>query len=145
MNKKILLVLALSLLLPTFNVIALAEEKEDAFYSSLSEKEYKEYAHAKLNVRKKILGKDLDEASNSLGKYSFGELSNFPDNDEFYFFASAIEDKNMIVKKYAIYDVNGKRIETGVHRHAKKEAVMKKDFNGWETAVSDDELSNKRE
>lgn len=146
MNKKIILVLVLSLLLPNLTVgVLAADTSENEFYSSLQEKEYKEYAHANLNVRKKVLGKDLDEVSKSLGKYSFGDLADFPANKEFYFFASALEDKHSIIKKYVIYDVNGKRIEAGINRHAKKESVMKNEFNGWETAIGEDELSNKRE
>lgn len=148
MNKKIIYIFVLSLILSNLSVgkvVFGADKSADEFYSLLPESEYKEYTDAKINVREKTLGKNINEASKGLGKYSFGDLAEYPDNEIYYFFASAIEDKNMIIKKFAVYNVSGKRIETGMHRVAKKEAVMKDGFNGWETPLDDNELSNKRD
>lgn len=148
MYKKVKLFLVLFLLLPNLTISALAANNPvDEFYTSLPGNEYKEYSHANVNVREKVLGKDLAKASAGLGEYTFpsSDFSGFSSDKEYYFFASAIENKQMIIKKYAIYDIDGKRVAAGIHSHAKKEAVMKKEFNGWDTPFGQDELSNKRE
>ena len=148
MKKIISLILVLSLFLLNLNVCVFAAgNKVDEFYNSLPKSEYKEYAHAKASIREIVLGKDLDKASLGLGKYAFDGLKKgfLPDNQEFYYFASAIEDEHTIIKKYAIYDLNGKRIATGINRHAKKESVLNNKFKGWEKPVGENELSNKRE
>ena len=118
---------------------------EDEFYSSLSQNEnkYKEYKNATLNIRKKINGIELKQVEKELGKYSFGALSADYPQHEVYFFASIYEDDHMIVKKYAIYDLDGKLLNSGIHRAAKKEAVLNGEFNGWENPSGENELSDK--
>lgn len=127
-----------------WNVFAI-DTPEDEFYSSLTknEHEYKEYQNATLNIRKKLNGSsELRDLEKELDKYNFGDLSyDYPDI-EVYFFASIYEDKHMLITKYAIYDLKGNFLESGVRRTAKKEAVLNGEFNGWKDNVGENELSD---
>ena len=129
----------------TTTLTVLAKEiPEDSLYFSLTKNKhaYREYQNATLNIREKINEKDLHKLDQKLGKYSFGDLSAEYLNREVYFFASIYEDKLMIVKKYAIYDLQGNLLNSGFGRNAKKEAVIKGEFIGWSNFLGSDELSD---
>lgn len=130
----------------TISVLA-SNDNVDKFYNSLPKNEYKEYTYANINVREFVSGKELIKASSGLGKYAFpkGKFSNYSYDQKYYFFASVIDNKHFIIKKYAIYDIDGKRVAGGINSQAKKEAVMKKEYIGWDSPFGGEELSNKRE
>ncbi|MGF9975922.1 hypothetical protein [Viridibacillus arvi] len=124
------------------------DQSVDKFYSSLSENAnvYKEYKNATLNIREKVNGSELEEVvQKKLGKYALHNVTDFDySNQELYFFASVFEDKYMIVKKYAFYDLKGNLLESGFDRTAKKEAVLNGEFKGWnmEDVHGEDTLSD---
>lgn len=145
MKKSFLILSLISLISLSITWSAFATNKpEDDFYSSLSknENEYKEYKNATFNIRKKLNGSELKELEQELAKYSFSALTaDYPEHDV-YFFASYYEDKHMVVKKYAIYDLDENLLYSGVGRTAKKEAVLNGEFNGWKNASGENELAD---
>lgn len=116
-----------------WNVFA-KENPEDEFYSTLSknEQKYKEYQNATLNIRRKINdSSELRDLEKELAKYGYGDFSyDYPDV-EVYFFASIYEDKYMVIRKYAVYDIKGNFLNGGFGQTAKRDAVNKGEFNGW--------------
>lgn len=144
MKRIFYIVIITSLISLNISWSVFAKDKpEDEFYSKLTENEqvYQEYQKATINIREKINGSKLQELDKDLGKNSFGSFANYPDVDV-YFFASIYEDNLILVKKYAIYDLNGKFLNGGVSRIAKKEAVFSGEFKGWKHSVGKDGLSN---
>lgn len=143
--KKILAYFLMAFILLNSSSFSLAKGKpEDEFYSSLTTNVhmYKEYKNATLNIRKLIDGSELKNIDKELGKYSFGELTAEPLDQEIYFFASIYENKHMIVKKYAIYNLQGKLLTSGHNRLAKKASVLNGEFSGWKSTTGLDELAN---
>ena len=143
--KKILVLFLMAFILLNSSSFGLASGKpEDEFYSSLTTNEhvYKEYKNATLNIRKFINGSELKDIDKELGKYSFGELTAEPLEQDIYFFASIYENKHMIVKKYAIYDLQGNLLTSGYNRLAKKASVLNGEFSGWKSTAGLDELAN---
>ncbi|MBK3497090.1 hypothetical protein JFL43_20090 [Viridibacillus sp. YIM B01967] len=134
MKLKILIVLLMPFIFLNSTGYVFAKDKSaDEFYSSLSENEqiFKEYKNATLNVRKKVNGSDLEVVQKDLGEYSFHTLPAGYKGQDLYFFASIYEDKHMIVKKYALYDLKGEFLEGEFGRSAKREAIENGEFNGW--------------
>lgn len=135
MKRKFIIILLTTFL--SLNIawsVFAKENPEDEFYSSLSknEQKYKEYQNATLNIREKLNGSsELRELEKELAKYGYGDLSyDYPDI-EVYFFASVYEDKNMVIRKYAIYDLKGNFLNGGFGRKAKRDAVNNGEFDGW--------------
>jgi len=114
----------------------------DEFYINLGAHEYKEYANATVNIRKRVFGKELSDLSKYSKSY-FSEEGIAVDSphQEYYFFASILDNAQRTIIKYAIYTPEGKRIAAGFNRQAKKESG----FNGWDAPLDDKELFNKRE
>lgn len=132
------------------NVEATHKNEVDRFYSLLPVDEYKEYENATENIRDKMLYGDVNGvASEHLGKdyvnnKEIGLSNKISSNTEVFFLASIINDDRMEVKKYAVYDANsGNRLESGISKIAKKEAVREGKFNGWEKEISESELSKR--
>lgn len=143
--KKYIILLLVTLISLNLSSASFAIQKpEDVFYSSLvkSEHGYREYSNATLNIRRLINASQLEKLDSELGKYSFTLSSIDSISEDIFFFASIYEDKNMLVKKYAIYSLNGDLLYSGYGRNANKEAVLKGEFNGWENSMGEDELSN---
>lgn len=145
MKSNFIILLLVSLI--SLNIswsISATSKPEDDFYSSLSKNVnvYKEYKNATFNIRKKLDGRELKILEKELAKYSFGTLTTDYPKREVYFFASYYEDKQMIVKKYAIYDLEGNLLNSGFGRTAKKEAVLSGEFNGWKNPSGGNELAD---
>ncbi|WP_248559936.1 hypothetical protein [Niallia sp. NCCP-28] len=136
--KKANCILISCFLLLIGNMRVYAAYSPDEFYTNLGIHEYKEYTGAATNIRKRLLGKELNNFSKEFGGYSFTVDS---PNDEYYFFASVLDTSQIIIKKYAIYTPEGKRVEFGFNRQAKKASG----FKGWDKPLDDTELFNKRE
>lgn len=145
MKRKFIIILLTTFLSLNIAWSVFAKEKpEDKFYSSLSENEqkYKEYQNATLNIRRKLNGSsEFRDLEKELAKYGYGDLSyDYPDI-EVYFFASIYEDKYMVIRKYAIYDLKGNFLNGGFVRTAKRDAVNNGEFNGWKDKDSKDKDS----
>ncbi|OLS35572.1 hypothetical protein [Bacillus sp. MRMR6] len=115
------------------------KQSADQFYKEL-EKEwhYREYADAKMSIRKKVLFKDIDkfdykykdgqvEHSYPNSKTNIKDFTPAPNaNRQVYYLMSVKETEKDFKGQYAVYDVETHNfISGGSHYHLKKEYELK--------------------
>ncbi|MFJ8260673.1 hypothetical protein ACIQ4I_01780 [Rummeliibacillus sp. NPDC094406] len=146
MIKNLLLILLTTTLLLNIAPAALAKNSQiDEFYKYLTdEKIYKEYKDATINVRKKMKITAYKDIEKELGKYSFdvGFLPNSIPKNDVYFFASIIEDNNRIVKKFAIYQLDGELFTSGYSSRTKGTTGLDDDFSSLKSSIVKEELAS---
>ncbi len=124
----------------------LAKDKQiDEFYSALSnENVYKEYKKATLNIRKKMKVTAYKDLEKELGKYSFdvGLLPNSIPKNDVYFFASIIDNDKRIVKKFAIYQLDGELFTSGYSSRTKGTTGLDDDFSSLKSSIVKEELAS---
>jgi hypothetical protein len=84
------------------------------FYKTLRENEYREFNNATINVRKKLLYKDLNTMNNYMGPYHekkfVDDATHIDPHRIVYFLATIKETKQKTYRKYVIYDAQTKTL-----------------------------------
>ncbi|WP_397538549.1 hypothetical protein [Rummeliibacillus pycnus] len=146
MKKILQIMIPTILLIMNIAPTVLAKDKQiDEFYSALSnENVYKEYKKATLNIRKKMKVTAYKDLEKELGKYSFdvGLLPNSIPKNDVYFFASIIDNDKRIVKKFAIYQLDGELFTSGYSSRTKGTTGLDDDFSSLKSSIVKEELAS---